>query len=59
MHIIDAEPQLIKDILDEIEVVSIKEKPTLTVHVGRHPTLGKLVVIESKKEDSLIVEVDE
>jgi hypothetical protein len=59
MRIVDAEPQLIKDFIDEIEVTSTKEKPSMTVQVGRHPILGKVVVIESKKGDSLIVEVDE
>lgn len=59
MRIVDAEPQLIKDFIDEIEVIVTKENPSLTVYVGRHPTLGKVVAIESKKGDSLIVEVDE
>ncbi len=59
MRIVDAEPQLIKDFIDEIEVIAIKENPSLTVQAGRHPVLGKVVVIESKTGDSLIVEVDE
>ena len=59
MRILDAEPQLVKELLDEIEIAASKEKRSLTAHAGRHPTLGKVVIIESKKGDSLIVEVDE
>ena len=59
MRIVDAEPQLIKDFMDEIEVITSKENPSLTIYVGRHPILGKVVLIESKTGDSFIVEVDE
>ena len=59
MRIFDAEPQLIKDFVDEIEVIATKENRSLTVQAGRHPVLGKVVVIESKIADSLIVEMDE
>ena len=59
MRIVDAEPQLIKDFVNEIEVTATKEKPSLKIKVGRHPILGKVVVIESKKGDGVIVEVDE
>ncbi len=59
MRIIDAEPQLIKDFVDEIEVIVTKENPFIIVQAGRHPVLGKVVVIESKKGDGFIVEMDE
>ena len=59
MRIIDAEPQLIKDFVDEIEVIVTKENPFIIVQAGRHPVLGKVVVIESKNGDGLIVEMDE
>ena len=59
MRIVDAEPELIKDFIDEIEVTAAKEKPSITIHVGRHQILGKVVVVENKKGDSFIVEVDE
>ncbi len=59
MRIVDAEPQLLKDFIDEIEVTVSKESQSYTVHGGRHPILGKVVAIESKEGDSLIVEVDE
>ncbi len=59
MRIVAAEPQLLKDFIDEIDVSVCKESQSYTVHGGRHPILGKVVVIESKGGDSLIVEVDE
>lgn len=59
MRIVDAEPQLLKDFIDEIDVAEAKENPSLTVRVGRHPVLGKVVVIESREGGSMIVEVDE
>ena len=59
MQIVDVEPNLIEDIINEIKVIAIKEKPSLTVRAGIHPMLGKVVVIKSEKGDSLIVELDE
>ena len=59
MRIVDAESQLIKDFIDEIKIIAVKEKTSMTVHVGRHPILGKVVVIEGRKGDGFIVEVDE
>jgi hypothetical protein len=59
MRIVDAEPQLVKDFIDEIEVTASKQKPTIAVHLGRHPTLGKVVVIDNQRGESFIVEVDE
>jgi|GEM_PF-4061256 len=59
MRIVNSDPQLIKDIMDEIKVIAIKEQPSLTVHAGRHPVLGKVVVIQGINDESVIVEVDE
>ena len=59
MRIIDAEPQLIEDFVDEIEVIVTKENPSVIVQAGRHPVLGKVVVIESKNGGGLIIEMDE
>lgn len=59
MRIVDAEPQLVKDFIDEIEVTTSKETSSISVHLGRHPTLGKVVVIDNQKGESFIVEVDE
>jgi hypothetical protein len=59
MRIVDVEPQLIRDIIDEIEISTSKENTSMAVYVGRHPTLGKVVIIENKDGGSFIVEVDE
>ena len=59
MRIVDAEPQLVQDFLGEIEVVVSKEKPSLKVYAGRHPTLGKVVIVDSEHGDSVIVELEE
>ena len=59
MRIVDAEPQLLKDFVGEIHVVATKENRSLTVYAGRHPTLGKVVVIESRQGGNMIVEVEE
>ena len=59
MRMVDAEPQLLQDFLGEIEVLASKENPTLKVYAGRHPTLGKVVIIDSKQGDSVIVEMEE
>ncbi len=58
MRIVDAEPQLIQDFLSEIAVVVSKDKPSFKLFAGRHPTLGKVVIIESKHGDSVIVEME-
>jgi hypothetical protein len=59
MRLVDVESQLVKDFIDEIEVIATKDNASMAVYVGRHPTLGKVVVIENKEGDSFIVEVDE
>ena len=59
MRIVDAESQLIKDFIDETEVSATKENASLAVYLGRHPLVGKVVVIENKEGGSFIVEVDE
>ena len=59
MRLVDVESQLVKDFIDEIEVIATKDNASMAVYVGRHPTLGKVVVIENKEGDSFLVEVDE
>ena len=60
MRIIDAEPQLVLDILDELEIVESHEKDKYTVHVGRHQLLGRMVVISLADENGggVIVEME-
>ncbi len=60
MRIIDAEPQLVRDILDELQVIESHEKDRYTVYVGRHQLLGRMVVISSPEDDGggAIVEME-
>jgi hypothetical protein len=55
---VDAERQLVKDFIDEIELVASKQTQSFKVHAGRHPTLGKVVVIEGPDGNGIIVEVE-
>ena len=59
MRLFDAVPQIIEDLMDECEVVSSKEHPAFKVTAARHPTLGKMVNVESKDGDGIIVETEE
>lgn len=59
MRLFDAVPQIIEDLKDECEVVSSKEHPSFKVTAARHPTLGKVVIVESKDGDGIIVETEE
>jgi hypothetical protein len=59
MRIIEAEPQLVKDLLEEMDLIGCREHPTFKVHAGRHPTLGKIVVVEAQDGSGAIVETDE
>ena len=58
MRIVEAEPQLLKDILDEIKLVTTHDIPSCRVHVGHHQTLGRMVVIEGRAGDGAIVELE-
>ncbi len=58
MRIIDGEPDLIKDILQEIEVIATKETGVGKVYAGIHPTLGRIVLMENPRGSGVIVEVD-
>lgn len=59
MRLFDAEPQIIQDFKDESDLVAEKEHPVFTVSAARHPTLGKVVIVESKNGDGIIVETEE
>lgn len=58
MHMFDAEKQVIADLCDEGTVVTAKQYPSFRVIVVRHPTLGKLVLIEDPDGQGAVVEVD-
>jgi hypothetical protein len=54
----DAEPQVIADIKDEGDVITSKETPTFKVVAVRHPTLGRVLIVERKDGGGVIVETD-
>lgn len=57
MRIIDAEPQLVCEILEEMNVTESRKKASFTVHIGYHRVLGRLVIIEGKDGVGAIVEL--
>lgn len=58
MRMFDAEKQVVADLQDEGTVVSRKQLPLFQVIIVRHPTLGKLVLIEGSDGHGAVVEVD-
>jgi hypothetical protein len=58
MRIIDAESQLVSDILDEMEVVDSHKREEMTVYIGHHGTLGRMVVIKTEDGSGVVVEMD-
>ena len=59
MRIFDAEPQIVSDLRDEGELISEKQYPDFKVYAVRHPTLGKVVIIEGRDGGGSIVETEE
>ncbi|MGC1952765.1 MAG: hypothetical protein WA970_09370 [Gammaproteobacteria bacterium] len=59
MKIIDAEPQLVSEIIEETTVTESRKKAAFTIHIGRHRLLGRLAVVEDKHGAGVIVELDE
>lgn len=58
MRMFDADRQVVADLKDEGTVVTMKELPLFQIIVVRHPTLGKLVLIEGSDGHGAVVEVD-
>ncbi|MEJ2386285.1 MAG: hypothetical protein P8Y27_02890 [Chromatiaceae bacterium] len=58
MKMFDAEPQVLADIKDEGEMIASKETPTFKVVAVRHPTLGKVLIVERKDGGGVIVETE-
>ena len=59
MRIFDAEPPLVEDLRDEGEPIAERQHPDFTVYAMRHPTLGKVIVIQGRDGSGLIVETEE
>ena len=59
MRIIDAEAQVLADLKEEGRLVAERAYPSFTVITLRHPTLGKLVLVEGPDGSGAMVEADE
>jgi hypothetical protein len=59
MRIIDAEAQVLVDLKEEGRVVAERAFPGFTVITLRHPTLGKLVLVQGADGSGAMVEADE
>lgn len=58
MHIFDAESQVLRDVQDESDTLSVKQHRDFKVITARHPTLGKIVIVEARDGDGVIVETE-
>jgi len=59
MRTFDAEPQVLRDLRDESEIVTARDHSDFKVWALRHPTLGKLVIVEARDGEGIIVETEE
>ncbi|ESQ16620.1 MAG: hypothetical protein N838_19490 [Thiohalocapsa sp. PB-PSB1] len=59
MRIIDTEAQVIAELKQEGQIVDDKQYPAFKVTTLRHPTLGKLVLIEDKAGNGALIEMEE
>ncbi len=59
MRLFDAAPQIMQDIKEESEIITVKERPAFKVSIARHPTMGKVVIVEGKRGDGIIVKREE
>jgi hypothetical protein len=58
MKLFDAEKQVAKDLKEEGRIVAERKMPTFTVTAVRHPTLGKLVIVEDAQGNGVVVETE-
>lgn len=59
MRMIDAESTMINDLREESEVLGERQGNGYKVLTARHPTLGKLVLIEADDGSGTVVETEE
>jgi hypothetical protein len=59
MRIVEAERQLIEDLLGETHVTASKIMSEATIRAGHHETLGKVVIVQYPNGHGVIIEVDE
>jgi hypothetical protein len=58
MRIVDAEPELVQELLEETQVSETRARSNFTVHVGHHPTMGKVAIVEGKNGQGVVVELE-
>lgn len=59
MRTIEAESQVLRDLREESALVTARSHPDFTVWAVRHPTLGKLVIVEGRDGSGIVVETEE
>jgi len=59
MRIFEAESQTVSDLCEEGALVVKQGHADFTVYAVRHPTLGKLVIVEAQDGSGLVVETEE
>lgn len=59
MKIIDAEGRTLKDLKDEGRVMESRLFPDFVLTTVRHPTLGKLVLVEGGNGNGAVIEMDD
>jgi hypothetical protein len=59
LRLFEAEPQVLRDLTDETKIVATKEHPDFKVYATRHPTLGKVVIVEGRDGRGIIVETEQ
>lgn len=58
MHIFDAEPSVVSDLKDEGTLILEKSFANFSITALRHPTLGKLVIVEDHHGGGAVVETE-
>lgn len=59
MHMFDAESTVMDDLKDESEVLAERAGHGFKVTTTRHPTLGRLVLIEADDGTGVVVETEQ
>lgn len=58
MRIVDAEQELVKELLEETQVSETRNRGSFTVHVGHHPTMGRVAIVEGGNGQGVVVELE-
>ena len=58
MRVFEAETEILRDLREESVVVAEKEHTDFKVYAARHPTLGKVVIVEGGSGGGVIVETE-